>query len=290
MTHRLTNNRIQVQLLRDLGVFDLVDTYNVTSADYEAYDKALEKGRQVQRQRQSLRLEVKGLAGQIREIIQEQKAIQAKLTALGRKAHPRKARLKGELEQLEQQKQALKDQKQGLVDAIEQQSQAFTQARYEQVEARMRMEIMVMTEDDQRLEDIKVKALEYRYQIYRHFRNVISEGQSAVAIVNKLIKRVAHELVKVGSEESMSLYVIRYSGNEAYKDQMLKAFQAKWNQRLDKNRPSCEICKKDSDLITEMEKRSENTESGHGSDQEIRQREEGNVGISVDSELEKGFN
>ncbi|MGR3279659.1 hypothetical protein ACSYAD_31840 [Acaryochloris marina NIES-2412] len=37
-----------------------------------------------------------------------------------------------------------------------------TQARYEQVEARMRMEI-------------KVKALEYRYQLYRHFRNVIGE-------------------------------------------------------------------------------------------------------------------
>ena len=36
------------------------------------------------------------------------------------------------------------------------------------------------------------------------------------------IKRIAHELVKVGSEESVSLYVIRYSGNEAYKDQMLQ--------------------------------------------------------------------
>lgn len=285
LTHRLTNNRIQVQLLRDLGVFDLVDTYNVTSADYEAYDKALEKGRQVQRQRQSLRLEVKGLAGQIREIIQEQKAIQAKLTALGRKAHPRKTTLKGELEQLEQQKQALKDQKQGLVERIEQQSQAFTQARYEQVEARMRMEIMVMTEGAQRLEDIKVKALEYRYQIYRHFRNVISEGQSAIAIVNKLIKRVAHELVKVGSEESVSLYVIRYSGNEAYKDQMLKAFQAKWNQRLEKNRPSCEICNKDRDLITEKEKRSDTDEFGRGSEQEIGQLEGDDDGIEGGSEV-----
>ncbi|ABW32012.1 plasmid replication protein, CyRepA1 family [Acaryochloris marina] len=288
LTHRLTNNRIQVQLLRDLGVFDLVDTYNVTSADYEAYDKALEKGRQVQRQRQSLRLEVKGLAGQIREIIQEQKVIQAKLTALGRKAHPRKATLKGELEQLEQQKQTLKGQKQGLVEAIEQQSQAFTQARYEQVEARMRMEIMVMTEDDQRLEDIKVKALEYRYQIYRHFRNVISEGQSAVAIVNKLIKRVAHELVKVGSEESVSLYVIRYSGNEAYKDQMLKAFQAKWNQRLEKNRPSCEICKKEDDLITEIDKRSEIDGFGQGNDQELGQLEGGDDGSPLDSTEKTG--
>ncbi|ABW33431.1 hypothetical protein [Acaryochloris marina] len=143
----------------------------------------------------------------------------------------------------------------------------------------MRMEIMVMSEADQRLEDIKVKALEYRYQIYRHFRNVVCEGQSAVAIVNKLVKRVAHELVKVGSEESVSLYVIRYSGNEAYKDQMLKAFQAKWNQRLEKNRPSCEICKKDSDLITEMEKRTENDEFGCGNDQEIGQKERGDDGI-----------
>ncbi|UJB73274.1 hypothetical protein HRE53_31805 (plasmid) [Acaryochloris sp. 'Moss Beach'] len=290
LTHRLSNNRIQVQLLRDIGVFDLVDTYNVTSADYEAYDKALEKGRQVQRQRQSLRLEVKGLSGQISELVQEQKVIQAKLTALGRKAHPRKAKLKGELEQLEQQKQGLKNQKQGLVDAIEQQSQAFTQARYEQVEARMRMEIMVMSEADQRLEDIKVKALEYRYQIYRHFRNVICEGQSALAIANKLIKRVAHELVKVGSEESVSLYVIRYSGNEAYKDQMLKAFQAKWNQRLEKNRPVCELCNKDSDLITETEKQAEIDGFGHGSDQEIGQREGGDVGFSVETEVILGGN
>ncbi|WP_262562708.1 hypothetical protein [Acaryochloris sp. CCMEE 5410] len=267
-----------------------MDTYNVTSADYAAYNKALEKGRQVQRQRQSLRLEVKELAGQIREIVQEQKVIQAKLTALRRKAHPRKVTLKGELEQLEQQKQALKDQKQGLLNAIEQQSQAFTQARYEQVEARMRMEIMVMTEDDQRLEDIKVKALEYRYQIYRHFRNVISEDQSAVAIVNKLIKRVAHELVKVGSEESVCLYVIRYSGNEAYKDQMMKAFQAKWNQRLEKNRPSCEICKKDSDLITETEKRSEIDGFGQENDQEIGSLEGSNDGIEGGSEVILGGN
>ena len=93
----------------------------------------------------------------------------------------------------------------------------------------MWMEIMVMTEGDQRLEKIKERALEYRYEIYRHFRNVICESQSAWSIVNKLIKRVAYELVMVGSEDSMSLYVIRYSGNEAYKDQMLKAFQAKWN-------------------------------------------------------------
>ncbi|MGR3277863.1 plasmid replication protein, CyRepA1 family [Acaryochloris marina NIES-2412] len=291
LTHRLSNNRIQVQLLRDIGVFDLVDTYNVTSADYEAYDKALEKGRQVQRQRQSLRLEVKELSGQIREIVQEQKVIQAKLTGLGRKAHPRKAKLKGELEQLEQQKQELKDQKQGLVDAIEQRSQAFTQARYEQVEARMRMQIMVMSEVDQRLEDIKVKALEYRYQIYRHFRNVICEGQSAVAIANKLIKRVAHELVKVGSEDAVSLYVIRYSGNEVYKDQMLKAFQAKWDQRLEKNRPVCDICNKDSDLITETEKGSEIDEIGCGSDQEIGQCDGGDVGFSVESKviLDSGY-
>ena len=272
------------------GYLTLVDTYNVTSADYEAYDKALEKGRQVQRQRQSLRLEVKGLSEQIREIVQEQKVIQAKLTALGRKAHPRKAKLKGELEQLEQQKQGLKDQKQGLVDAIEQKSQAFAQARYEQVEARMRMEIMVMSEADQRLEDIKVKALEYRYQIYRHFRNVISEGQSAVAIANKLIKRVAHELVKVGSEESVSLYVIRYSGNEVYKDQMLKAFQTKWNQRLERNRPVCEICKKDSDLITESEKRSEFDEFDCGSSQEIGQLEGVDDGFKGESGVILGCN
>ncbi|WP_299487277.1 hypothetical protein [Acaryochloris sp. IP29b_bin.137] len=52
--------------------------------------------------------------------------------------------LKGKLEQFEQQKQGLKGQKQGLMVRIKQKSQAFTQARYEQVEARMRMEIMVM--------------------------------------------------------------------------------------------------------------------------------------------------
>ncbi|WP_235112315.1 hypothetical protein [Acaryochloris sp. 'Moss Beach'] len=186
---------------------------------------------------------------------------------------------------MEQQKQALKDQKQGLVERIEQKTQAFTQARYEQVEARMRMEIMVFSEVDQRLEDIKVKALEYRYQIYRHFRNVVCEGQSAVAIANKLIKRVAHELVKVGSEEFVSLYVIRYSGNEVYKDQMLKAFQAKWDQRLEKNRPSCEICKKDSDLITETKKQAEIDGFGQENAQEIGQLEVGNDGFSVESKV-----
>ena len=79
LTHRLSNNRIQVQLLRDLGVFDLVDCYNVSSKDYEAYDKAVEKGRQVQAKRQQLRLEVKDLSRQISEIVQEQKVIRSKL-------------------------------------------------------------------------------------------------------------------------------------------------------------------------------------------------------------------
>ena len=47
----------------------------------------------------------------------------------------------------------------------------------------------------------------------------------------------------------------------------------KWDQRLEKNRPVCELCNKDSDLITESEKRSEIDEFGHGSDQEIEQFE-----------------
>ena len=186
---------------------------------------------------------------------------------------------------MEQQKQGLKDQKQGLLERIEQQTLAFGKARFEQMGARVNMDIKVMSELDHRLKDIKVKALEYRYQIYRHFRNVICDGQSAVAIVNKLVKRVAHELVKVGSEEAMSLYVIRYSGNEAYKDQMLQAFQTKWNQRLEKNRPVCEICNKEEDLITESDKRSENAEFGHTLDQENGQRGANQVGIQGESEL-----
>ena len=133
--YRLSNNRIQVQLLRNLGVFDLVDQYRVTDKDYEEYNQALEQARRVQAERQGLRLGVKRLTYQISEIVQEQKAIRAKLTALGRKAHPRKATLKAELEQLEQQKQALKDEKQALIDEIEQQSMAYSQARFKQCEA-----------------------------------------------------------------------------------------------------------------------------------------------------------
>ena len=107
------------------------------------------------------------------------------------------------------------------MERIEQKTQAFTKARYEQVEARKRMEIMVMSELDERLENIKIRALEYHYQIYRHFRNVICERQSAWSIVNKLIKRVAHELIKVGNQDGERQYVIRYSGNEQFKDQMM---------------------------------------------------------------------
>lgn len=114
---------------------------------------------------------------------------------------------------------------------------------------------------------------------------VIEQETQVFTIANKLIKRVAHELVKVGSEASVSLYVIRYSGNEAYKDQMLNAFQMKWNQKLERNRPVCELCNKESDLITETEKGSEVDEFGRTSDQEIGEKEGDIVGIQGESEV-----
>ena len=153
------------------------------------------------------------------------------------------------------------------------------------------MDVKVMSELDERLENIKDRALEYRYQIYRHFRNVICERQSAWSIVNKLIKRVAHELIRVGNQDGERQYVIRYSGNEMFKDQMLQAFQKKWNQRLEKSKPSCAIRNLgEEDLITETESQSENTESGHEFEQKIGQREGGNVGIQRETELKMGCN
>ena len=92
---------------------------------------------------------------------------------------------------------------------------AYSQARFKQCEARANMEVKVMSELDERLEKIKDRALEYRYQIYRHFRNVICERQSAWSIVNKLIKRVAYELVKVGIQDNESQFVIRYTGERS---------------------------------------------------------------------------
>jgi hypothetical protein len=291
LTHRLSNNRIQVQLLRDLGVFELVDLYKVTDKDLEAYEQALELGRKIQAKRQGLKLEVRKLVHQISEIVQQQKTIREKLTKLGRKGHPKKQILKAELTQLEEQKQVLKGKKQKLIDEIEAQTAEYGQARFKQLEARASMDVKVMSEVDERLENIKDRALEHRYQIYRHFRNVICERQSAWSIVNKLIKRVAHELVYVGIQDNERQYVIRYSGNEVFKDHMITAFQVKWNQKLEKNRAACKIRNLNKeDLITENGERFENAEFGHSQDQEIAQQEDLDTGFWSESTIKLGRN
>jgi predicted enzyme involved in methoxymalonyl-ACP biosynthesis len=102
---------------------------------------------------------------------------------------------------------------------------------------------------------------------------------------------VAHELVYVGIQDNERQYVIRYSGNEVFKDHMITAFQVKWNQKLEKNRAACKIRNLNKeDLITENGERFENAEFGHSQDQEIAQQEDLDTGFWSESTIKLGRN
>ncbi|NJM67554.1 MAG: hypothetical protein HC851_18720 [Acaryochloris sp. RU_4_1] len=85
--------------------------------------------------------------------------------------------------------------------------------------------------------------------------------------------------------------MIRYSGNEEYKEQMMQAFQTKWEAKLEKSRAACVICNlKEQDLITENGRQSDTAEFGQSEDQEMGAKGDLDTGIWSERAIKLGRN